>query len=419
MFAAQIRAFPLKISIVSINYAPEPTGISVYSTGLAEFLAAAGHSVTVYTAFSYYPAWKKSDADIGRLFASDLINGVAVKRSYIYVPAQPTALRRILHEFSFASSAALRFLFGSRPDVTIVVSPPLLLGVLFGLVTKLKRSPMVLHVQDLQPDAAIDLGMLKPGKLTQVLFAIERWGYSLATRVSTISGAMRRKIESKGVPEEKCLIFKNWANDELIQPLEPADSLRAEWSLDGRFVVLYSGNMGVKQGLGMMLDAAEALRLDPDILFLIVGDGGEKERLVSTAQARGLSNVRFMPPVAKEELSRLLASADVAVITQKSGIDDLVLPSKLGNLLSSQRAVIASTTSQSELATILKQSDCGVVIPPEDGGELASSVQQLKDDSSVRQRLASNGRKYAVSNLGSQAILKKFAADLVDIVALK
>ena len=407
----------MKVAIVSINYFPEPTGISVYSTGLAEFLAARGHLVTVYTAFSYYPTWSKSEADKGRFFANEEIAGVAVRRSYVYVPAQPTALRRIVHELSFACSAAFRFLVGPSVECTVVVSPPLLLGMLFGFLAKLKRSTVVLHVQDLQPDAAVDLGMLKPGKLTALLFKIERWGYALATRVSTISVAMRRKIESKGVASNKCLIFKNWANDELIRPLDAAQSLRGAWSLGSRFVVLYSGNMGVKQGLGMMLDAAAKLGSQEDVLFLIVGDGGEKNALVARAEAEGLSNVRFKPPVPKEDLSRLLATADISVITQKAGIDDLVLPSKLGNLLSSQRPVIASTTAHSELASIVQEAACGVVIPPENGAALAESIEALRADPGLRTSMAVNGRSYAIANLASKAILEQFERDLLAIAS--
>jgi colanic acid biosynthesis glycosyl transferase WcaI len=403
----------LKICIVSINYFPEPTGISVYSTGMAEFLAVQGHSVRMYTSFSYYPAWKKSEADRGRLFAKEVSGGVTVLRNYIYVPQKPTAIRRIIHELSFTISSGLRYLAGPSSDVTVVVAPPLLLGVAFGILARLKRSKLVLHVQDLQPDAAIDLGMLKPGALTDLLFRIERWGYRLADRVSTISQAMLSRINSKGVPIEKTLLFKNWANDELIRPMHPNDSLRPEWELGNSFVVLYSGNMGVKQGLGMMLDAASRLRHRNDILFLIVGDGGEKDFLVERASREGLVNVRFMPPVAKQDLARLLAAADVSVITQKAGIDDLVLPSKLGNLLSSLRPVITATIEGSELASIIKGSGCGVVIPPEDGIALADAVEMLMKNPPLRCEMATKGRDFAIANLASGVILTRFEQNLM------
>ena len=405
----------MKISIVSINYAPEPTGIAVYTTGMAEYLVTRGHAVTVFTAFSYYPGWQKSNRDRSRVFASENINGVRVQRNYIYVPERPTALRRIVHELSFTCSAAIRYLVSSPSSVTIVVTPPLLLAMVIGLLAKMRRSKVLLHIQDLQPDAAIDLGMLKRGLLTRLLFALEKAGYRLADQISTISAAMRAKIESKGVPTSKCMIFKNWANDEFIRPLGFEASLKAELKLGERFVVLYSGNMGVKQGLGMLLDAARSLRDEPKIIFLIVGDGGEKDALVERTKNEELQNVLFMAPVPKEALARLLATADVSVITQKAGIDDLVLPSKLGNVLASRRPIIASTKQGSELAMIINDFKCGIVVPPEDGVALAGALQALLHDSALQHIMAGNGVEYAKSHLGRTAILSEFEQQVASL----
>jgi colanic acid biosynthesis glycosyl transferase WcaI len=201
---------------VSINYRPDLTGIAVYSSGMAEYFAAAGHATTVHTGFSYYPTWVKRREDHARVFRSEHIEGVRVRRCYLYVPERPTALRRMLHEFSFVVCASVSYLLAARTDVTVIVSPPLLLGIPIALLARLKSSKTVFHVQDLQPDAAVDLQMLRPGLLTRLLFAIERWTYLLVDRVSTISCAMRAKIISKNIPPEKVWIFKNWANDEFL-----------------------------------------------------------------------------------------------------------------------------------------------------------------------------------------------------------
>jgi colanic acid biosynthesis glycosyl transferase WcaI len=409
----------MKISIVSINYSPEPTGIAVYTTGMAEYLAANGHDVTVFTAFPYYPGWCKFASDRGRIFATDRIQGVRVKRNYIYVPQKPNAWRRIVHELSFTTSAAIRYLVSNPGAVTIIVTPPLLLATVIGVLAKVRRSKVLLHVQDLQPDAAIDLGMIKPGALTQALFVLEKIAYRLATRISTIGASMRAKIESKGVPSSKCLILKNWANDELIYPLDPEQSLKATLELEGRFVVLYSGNLGVKQGLGMLLDAAALLQAIPSIVFLIVGDGGEKDTLVTRADELGLKNVRFLSPVPRQDLGRLLAAADVSVITQKAGIDDLVLPSKLSNILASERPVVASTQIGSELATILLDFECGVVVRPEDGATLAKVLQMLCDDPTLRAKMGKNGVSYAHANLAREAILGQLMRDLHEMAQVE
>src|SRR5215831_5622245 len=174
----------MRIAIVGINYAPELTGIGVYTAGLAEFLASRGISVDVYTGFPYYPMWAKAPEHRGTWSARERINGVSVRRHYLYVPARPSAVKRMLHELSFVASASLGYLRGPRADCTIVVSPPLFLGVPILLMARLKGSQTVFHVQDLQPDAAIDFGLLRPSALTQFFYWVEGVTYRLAHRVA-------------------------------------------------------------------------------------------------------------------------------------------------------------------------------------------------------------------------------------------
>ena len=177
---------------------------------------------------------------------------------------------------------------------------------------------------------------------------MESLTYRLVDWVSTISLAMQKNIQAKGVDEKKMLIFKNWADDDTVMPMSDRDSYRYDWSLQNKFVVLYSGNMGVKQGLGMLLAVAKQLSHLDDIVFVIVGDGGEKQTLINRANEQGLHNVRFTSPVPKNSLGRLLATADVSVIPQKEGMNDVVLPSKLNNILCSQKPVIVAARQDSE-----------------------------------------------------------------------
>ena len=398
----------MKIAIVTINYCPELTGIAVYSTGMAEHLAAAGHRVTVHTGFPYYPAWQKRPEDRTRWFAREQVEGVHLRRCYLYVPGHPSAIKRMLHEFSFTVSASLSYLMAPRADLTVIVSPPLPLGVPIALLARLKRSRTICHVQDLQPDAAVDLGMLRPGLLTQALFALERLTYRLVDRVSTISEAMRKRIESKGVPVHKSFLFKNWADNQLISVMEWHESLRSEWLLQDRFVVLYAGNLGVKQGLDALLDVARHLSAEQETIFLIVGEGGEKSNLVARAVRDGLENVRFMAPVSRADLSRLLATADVSVIPQKPNFKDVVLPSKLGNILLSQRAVIVAASDGTELADIVRSAQCGIVVAAGDTAAMASAILELRDDPPRRAEMAARGRAFAMEHLTRSAVLRGF-----------
>jgi colanic acid biosynthesis glycosyl transferase WcaI len=407
----------LRIAIVSINYSPERTGISVYSTGMAEFLAAQGHDVHVYTGFPYYPEWSKRSEDRGRGFARETLRRVALHRCYLYVPSRPSTIKRIVHELSFTVSASLAYLFGPRADITIIVSPPLSIGVPVGVMARLKRSASVFHVQDLQPDAAVNLGMLRHGLITRLLFRLEKLTYSIVDRVSTISEAMRQKIEAKGVAAEKTIIFRNWANLDLVAPLPPAQSLRSEWGLDGKFVLLYAGNMGVKQGLDTLVALAKQLEEDPQIALVIVGDGGEKPALMRLSAALGASNVQFRPSVAREQISRMLATADISLIPQRPDVADLVLPSKLCNIVSSRRAVLAVAPSDSELAQIVSSNRCGLVVTPGNLPMMVNAVRSLKKNRDLRETMAENGYRFAHENLAEHSILFGFLGELHKLLA--
>ena len=199
----------MRVIVWGINYAPEFTGIAPHSLALCEFLHARGADVSMVTAFAYYPSWQKRPEDRGRLYRTDVIDGVPVHRCWHFVPAHVSALKRILHEGSFVFTSTVRALFLPRPDVYVVVSPPLLLGVAAWLVGKLKRAPFVFHVQDMQPDAAVGLGMLKPSWFTRALYGLEAFAYRHAARVSGITRGMLKTFQSKGVPESKLIYFPN------------------------------------------------------------------------------------------------------------------------------------------------------------------------------------------------------------------
>jgi colanic acid biosynthesis glycosyl transferase WcaI len=396
----------MRVAIVSINYAPERTGIGVYTTGMAEFLAARGGSVTVHTGFPYYPEWTKRATDRRRLFRRERAAGVELRRCYLYVPHRPNAARRIVHELSFALSSALSYLCAPRAEHTIIVSPPLALGVTIGLLAKLKRSRVLFHVQDLQPDAAIELGMLRPGTLTALLLRLERACYAIADRVSTISPGMMTRIESKGIERSKLFLLRNWANDDVVAPLDRDTALRREWGLTPEhFVALYSGNLGQKQGLESLLLAAGRLASEPRVRVVIVGDGVERAALERKAAGLGLNNVLFRPLQPVERLAELLATADVCVMPQKKGIGDIVLPSKLANILAAARPVIAAASQGSDLEAAITAGGFGFVVPPEDATALAQSIIALESDPPLLAEQGRRARKYAVSYLQRDAVL--------------
>jgi colanic acid biosynthesis glycosyl transferase WcaI len=199
----------MRVIVWGINYAPEVTGIAPYNVMLCEFLRGEGHDVEMVTTFPYYPMWRKRAEDRGSLYRTSSVNGVPVHRCWHYVPAQVSSAKRILHEGTFVSTSLFRVLSLRRPDVYVIVSPPLLLGAAASLVARVKGAPFLFHVQDLQPDAAVGLGMLRTGWFTRALYALERMAYTHAARVSGIGAGMLQAFRDKGVAERKLVYFPN------------------------------------------------------------------------------------------------------------------------------------------------------------------------------------------------------------------
>jgi colanic acid biosynthesis glycosyl transferase WcaI len=405
----------MRILVLGINYWPEETGIGPFNTGRCEYLAAQGHDVTMCTALPYYPQWRVPSAYRRRPFAVEERNGVRILRCPLYVPARVTPARRIVHEASFVAAACLRSLAAQRPDVLVVVSPPLGLGLAALLLSRLWRVPFLLHVPDLQPDAAADLGMLPPGRLLRLLYAVERTSYRAAACVSTLTERMRERIVAKGLPAEKVVLLPDWAEPALfaVPPVGGATFRRAH-GIGERFLAVHCGNMGVKQGLDVILAAAE--RADPDrVLYLLVGDGAERPALEAAARTRAIRAVRFLPLQPKAAFLDLLAAADVALVTQQRTVADIVFPSKVLTLFAAARPVIASVAATSEVARVVVQAAAGQVVAPEDPAALAAAVAALAADPERRAAMARRGREYARRTWERGRVLGEMAARIATI----
>ena len=397
----------MRIHIIGINYWPEVTGIAVFSTGRAEHLASAGHDVTMCAAVPYYPQWRVPAEYRGLKFTRETRAGVTILRCPLYVPAAVNPIRRVLHEASFITSAFLRSLFSPRPDILFVVSPPLGLAIAAAILGWLWRVPYVFHVADLQPDTALDLGMVRPGRFARLLYAVERLGYRHAAIVSTLTEAMRARIIAKGIPAEKVMLFADWADPQLFALAGgQSGTIRQALGLGDAFLVLHAGNMGVKQGLDVVLDAAQDTRSNPGIVYLLVGDGAMRPHLEARARAMGLENVRIAPLLDHARFLQVLAAADVCLVTQQRTVADVVFPSKVLTLLAAGKPVIASVTGGSAVANAIAGAGAGMVVTPEDGGALVAAIETLRRDSALRNRMAAAGRAYAQHHWERTATLR-------------
>jgi colanic acid biosynthesis glycosyl transferase WcaI len=384
----------MRILIHGINFSPELTGIGKYTGEMAQWLAAQRHQVRVVTAPPYYPEWCIGDGYSAWHYHCEVIDGVKVWRCPLWVPARPSGLKRLIHLASFALSSfpvMLMQLFW-KPSVVIAIEPPLMCAPAALLVSRLAGARAWLHVQDLEVDAAFELGILKSNWLRKAVQHVERCLMRSFDRVSTISDRMKAKLVEKGVEQEKSVLFPNWADLGIIFPLEQASLLREELGFPAdKIIALYSGNIGEKQGLEIILEAATRLVSRPEIQFVLSGEGAAKARLF---EAYGqLPNVMWLPLQPVERLNDLLNMADVHLLPQRADVADLVMPSKLTGMLASGRPVLATAHAGTQVAQLL--TSCGKVVEPGDVQGFVEGLLELVHSPRLRAELGAAARQAA------------------------
>jgi len=401
----------MRILLLGLNYAPELVGIGPYTEGLARFLVDAGHKVTVVCAKPYYPAWTVDSRYRGIKVVRTAENGVTVIRIPLYVPGRPDGLRRLLHHLSFAIIALPTMLLTAlqqRPDVVIGIAPSLISLIAARITASLFKTRLWIHIQDFEVEAAFATGLLRSrGALAGLAQRFERWSLR-ADCISTISAQMRERLIDRGIVPEKAFELRNWASIDLIRPLDRPSVLRQEWEITRKHIALYSGNIANKQGTEIIVQAAWLLLDRTDLLFIICGEGANRSQLEK--QAVGLNNILFVDLQPTERLSELLGLASVHLLPQIAGAADLVLPSKLTNMLASGRPIVATAERGTGIAT--EVDGCGIVVPPADPQGMAAAIRQLIDDNLMSAELGRAARARAEERFSKNAILGRFEISL-------
>ncbi len=365
-----------KILIHAINYAPELIGCAKYTTELAQYLSASGHQVEVVTAPPHYPGWYVRKPYRSYAYCSETIGGVTVSRCPMAMKTDGGGFWRLLAPLSFAIAAAPMLLWRMlrfRPDVVMCVEPTLFSAPLALLASKLLGANSLLHVQDLEVDAAFGVGHLKGAAAKKLAFFCERRLLGGFDHIATISYKMRAALIAKGLAPGKIRVLRNWVDTDLIAPTPKAgNGFRRQLNIrDDAFVVLYAGHIGVKQALDLVLAAARRLKAHSDIVFVVAGAGPSKTQLM--ASSADLPNVLHLPLQPAERLNELLGLADLHVLPQHRGAADLVLPSKLSGMLASGRPIVVTADAHTELFDIL--TDVALLTPAGDADALADAIQ--------------------------------------------
>ena len=382
------------ILIVGINYRPETTGIAPYTSDLAEHLAASGHRVTVITGFAHYPAWHLESGE-RRMRANENRDGVRILRRRHYVPRSQSAIRRAAYEATFLLHGALSH--PERPDVVFGVIPSLSGGLLARYFAARARAPYGLIFQDLMAPAARQSGIGGGARVAGATAALERWATARARTVAIASESFRPYFHDMGVQERRIFDLPNWSHLGAPTADRAATRDRLGWPADSA-VVLHAGNMGLKQGLEQVVEAARrADALDAPVMFVLMGEGSQRTTL--EAQARGITRLRFLPFQPEGEVPNILDAADMFLVSERATVIDMSLPSKLTSYFAAGRPIVAAVPVEGATAREILQAGAGVIVPIGDAEALNRAVTDLKDDPERAERLGAAGQRYAESAL--------------------
>lgn len=407
----------LKVLVIGLNFSPEVTGIAPYTSGLVQGLVERGFAVEVITAHPHYPEWKVH-AGYGGGKTSEFLDGVRVTRLPHYVPSRPEGLKRLASEISFG--IRVMFVKWGRPDVIVMVSPALFSTALAMLRARMSHRKRIVNIwiQDLY-----SLGMAETGTgsdfITRVVTWVERVTIAAASGVVVIHPRFAAHLGEKfGIGSAQIEVIRNWTH---LKPTPPFDftAVRAThgWNPD-ETVVLHAGNMGVKQALGNVVEAARlAEAQDLPVRFVLLGNGSQRDALM--AQGTGISRLQFIDSLDDFGFQRALASADILLVNEKLGVSEMAVPSKLTSYYNAGRPVIAATDRRGVTAAEIESAGGGVVVDAEDPQAIIDEAIGLRDDPARAALFGANGMRYRADVLGQEVAIDRFAQWLRGLTSMQ
>ena len=412
-----------RILLYTLVFSPDGVSTAQLLTDLAVDLQALGHDVTVLTTTPHFNVDAETRARQpltrrwGTILQESRCGGIPV----YHVPMREKGRRVLARLVDYAgfhvASVCAGAVIGRGFDLVLAPSPPLTMGVGAWLIGLMRRAPFVYNVQEIYPDVAIRLGVLRNRSLIRLMVRLERFTYRRARRVVVISERFRRGLLAKGVPAEKLVVIPNFVDTDFIQPLPRHNSFSASHGLDDRFVVLYAGNLGLTQGLETVLEAAASLAARPEVRFLLVGDGARRPWLENEVAARGLPNVTLLPYQPRSAVPEMYAASDVCLVPLKGGTARDTFPSKIYTIMAAARPAIACADEDSELAWVVREARCGFAVAPDDAGALVGAISGALDARQELVAMGLRGREYVGSNHSRMSVAAKYDALIREVAA--
>lgn len=401
------RASP---SVVFLNrfYSPDLSATAQMLSDLAEALSEKGWNVTVVTSRARY------NGPTSDFVANETRKGVRVYRVLSTTFGRGRMLGRTIDYMSYATFAFLKLLTVRRPHVIVAMSdPPFILAVAV-IAARVRRAPVFYWAQDVYPTLAAKLGVLnEEGLPFRVLSAIGRRLQRACDLVVGLGPGMTSMLISEGAPPDRTIFIDNWADEQAIRPIAPEDNwfLGAK-NLQGKFVVLYSGNAGRGHTFDALCEVMRRFRDDNRIAFVFIGGGRKTNELRAYATENELPNTMFLDYVERADLPYTLSAASVSVVTEDPAVAGLLLPSKTYGILASGRPIIFIGAVNSDVANIVRTARCGVVIGHDDPDALEQAFLDLMRDSSLRSEMGKASRLAAENIYSRESATAKWVAEL-------
>jgi colanic acid biosynthesis glycosyl transferase WcaI len=411
----------VKILYVSQYFPPEMGAPAARAAELSRHWAEDGHEVTVLTGFPNHPTGvvpPEYRSRFRRLVTRENVGGVNLVRTWLFPFPNRKPYERMLNYSSFCLSSASTGLFLSRPDVVIASSPQLLVALSGWWLARCKRVPFVFEVRDLWPESLAAVGMGEQNSLLhRALARIAGFLYRSSDHVVVVTPAFKNYlVEHWRLPLEKISIVENGVEVGLFSPQSASGELRKELGADGKFAVCYIGTMGMAHGLETLIEAAASLQTSiPEVLFLLVGEGSDKERIIALARSRGLTNLRFVDQQPREKIPAYICAADAClVLLKKTDLFKTVIPTKMLEFMSCARPVILGVDGQAR--KIVEDAQAGIFVEPENAADLARAVSWLAANPSARESLGRNGRRHILQNYTRQRTAQAYIEVLEDLL---
>jgi glycosyltransferase involved in cell wall biosynthesis len=396
----------MKILKLSPYYDPEQISSSHLTKDLEEAYVSAGFEIEIYAPTPTRGVNNKIRSNYKRIKYEEKYGGkIKIHRFAMFREGRNPVLRAIrynlCHVIQYFKAIKVKDI-----DVIIAGSTPPTQGILVALVKKKLKVPVIYNLQDIFPDSLVNAGLTEEGSLLfKIGKMVENYTYRNADKIIVISEDFKRNIMAKGVPEEKIETVYNWIGENEVVPIERKDNILInKYGLEqDRFYISHCGNIGLSQNMDMLVEVAKELECNPDIMFLIIGDGAYKPELEKRIKDKELKNIILLPFQPYEDIAHVFSIGDVGLVISKSNVGQSSVPSKTWSIMSAERPVLASFDTGSELNRIIESSHCGICVQSDEKDSLINAILWLFENKEKRKQMGEKGREFILNNLSKAA----------------